>query len=328
MPRLRRRLTPALSTLLPLALACSGPGVGGPGSSEGTSATTEATTSAGSDGASSTTVATSGDASSGTATATATATTTTTTTSAGDPSGSSCNFICDSDSETGPVDPNECDIWNDACPEGEKCAFTSQGGEWWNATQCVPIDRNPGAPGDPCTYVGDGTSGVDTCDKGTMCWNVDPETKMGHCSALCTGSSEACWEDPASCCADGWSCAQSRSGLLAICIKDCSPLLQDCPNAGEVCYPVSDKFQCAPDVSGEMGAAGDPCEFVNVCDPKTFCGNPTAFPGCDPMAGGCCIPFCDLNAPECPDKTACEPWYDPMETPAGYENVGACVIPE
>ena len=35
---------------------------------------------------------------------------------------------------------------------------------------------------------------------------------------------------------------------------------------------------CAPDASGEGGAAGQTCEFINVCDPGTACVNPMLVP--------------------------------------------------
>ncbi|MEZ4449138.1 MAG: hypothetical protein R3B09_06635 [Nannocystaceae bacterium] len=77
-----------------------------------------------------------------------------------------------------------------------------------------------------------------------------------------------------------------------------------------------------------MGAAGEDCDFINACDPGSYCGDPAIYPGCDPNAAGCCIPFCSLKAPDCAMGTACQPWYDPMDgVPPGYEDVGACVIP-
>ena len=174
---------------------------------------------------------------------------------------------------------------------------------------------------------GSGVSGIDSCVKGAMCWNVDPETNVGICVGLCQGSEQACVDDVSTCCPPKQFCTISGSGVLILCLESCDPIVQDCFDPGEVCYPAGNSFQCAPDDSGDMGAVGDPCEFINACDPGTFCGNPAAYPGCDPMAGGCCIPFCPLDAPECVAGTECEPWYDPMDVPPGYENLGACVIP-
>ena len=41
------------------------------------------------------------------------------------------------------------------------------------------------------------------------------------------------------------------------------------------CYPrgINEVFTCVPDASGEMGVYGDPCEYINVCDPGLFCAS-------------------------------------------------------
>ena len=215
------------------------------------------------------------------------------------------------------------------CPEGEKCnAWANDGGGAWNSTKCVPVDPDPDDVHEPCSVEGSGVSGIDSCVKGAICWNVDPETNTGHCVGLCQGDEVKCTRDPSSCCPPGFACTVGQMATLILCLQECDPILQDCLGGGEVCYPVGNSFECYPDVSGDMGAAGDPCEFINACDPATFCGDPAAYPGCEPMAGWCCIPFCALDNPgTCVAGTECEPWYDPMDVPPGYENLGACLIP-
>ena len=148
----------------------------------------------------------------------------------------------------------------------------------------------------------------------------------GVCVALCVGYERKCSEDPASCCDPGAACIISNGGVLILCLPACDPLLQDCDAQGEGCYPVGDTFQCAPDLSGDKGMPGDPCESVTDCDPGTFCGNPAIYPGCDPKAAGCCIPFCELDMPVCVDGTECTPWYA-MTPPPGHEKLGSCLIP-
>lgn len=312
----------AFAFALAFGLACSGPGAGTGATSESASATTEAATTGGStDGVSSTGAASTADASTATTTSTGDATTTST----GDATTAGCSFLC---LDGGGWPPVECGPWNPDCPEGEKCVpFANDGGGSWNANKCVPVARDPKLPGELCTAPLGGLAGLDDCDAESLCWHVNPETDMGYCAPFCGGSERACYYDPASCCEPGFACYISSVGVYALCLKLCSPLLQDCPGL-DVCYPVGNAFECAPDVSGDMGSVGDPCEYINVCDPKTFCGDPAAFPGCDLQAGGCCIPFCDLNAPACPDKTVCTPWYDPMDVSPGYEHIGACVIPD
>lgn len=225
----------------------------------------------------------------------------------------------------------ECDIWaQDDCCEGEKCiASVNSGGSAWSVARCVPIDPDPDPVGAVCTFVVEDGVELDTCVPGAMCWSVDPETNVGVCVALCEGSDHGCHLDPWSCCPDGFACTIASSGVLILCLEFCDPIAQNCLAEGDVCRPTSDYywFGCSPDVSGDMGAAGDPCEYIYVCDPGTYCGDPAAYPGCDPNAGGCCIPFCPLDRPECTPGTECMPWYDPVDTPPGYENLGACTIP-
>ena len=65
--------------------------------------------------------------------------------------GSSCGFVCDSSDTAG----DTCDLWEQDCPEGEKCnPWANDGGASWNALRCVPIDPNPDGVGEPCTVSG------------------------------------------------------------------------------------------------------------------------------------------------------------------------------
>jgi hypothetical protein len=217
----------------------------------------------------------------------------------------------------------ECDFWEQDCPRGEKCMpWANDGGNVWNALRCSPIADDPDAVGEPCTVEGSGVSGIDSCEAGSMCWDVDPETLQGYCVGFCTGSPD----DPM--CEDPYqSCALGSDGPLALCFPLCDPLLQDCAE-GQACYGIDDVFNCIPDASGEMGAPGDECEYLNVCDPGTFCASAELVPGCPGMVG-CCTPFCDVNEvpPACLPGQECTPWYEVGEAPPGYENVGACVLP-
>jgi len=234
-----------------------------------------------------------------------------------------CNFLCPLDGGSGVF---ECDMFAQDCPEGEKCMpWANDGGNAWNATRCSPIDESPGQAGDECEVEGSGVSGLDDCDIATMCWDVDPETNMGTCAAMCSGDeSNPLCEDPDT------ACINVNDGAIVLCLPLCDPLLQDCPD-GQACYGIDESFTCVPDASGEMGVYGDPCEFINACDPGLFCANADGVPGC---AGtqGCCSEFCDLDDPtgdaQCSGSAggqSCVTW---SETPQpGLESVGACVIP-
>jgi hypothetical protein len=220
----------------------------------------------------------------------------------------------------------ECDIFEEDCPRGSKCMpWADDGGNSWNATKCVPIARDPNAVGEPCTVEGSGVSGVDDCELHAICWDVDPRTNMGVCVAMCSGTAD----DPG--CLDACeTCVITSEGVLTLCLPSCDPLADDC-GPGQVCYPIVDDFGCAPDASGDLGAAGDPCEYINACDAGLFCANPYAVPGCDGLAG-CCALFCDTATVDpCPDAPAgveCVPWW--TEPPPGgcvTPTLGACVLP-
>jgi hypothetical protein len=223
----------------------------------------------------------------------------------------------------------ECDVWNDDCPVGEKCMpWANDGGSSWNATKCSPLDPNPAQVGDSCTVEGSGVSGIDNCDTAMMCWNVDPETNEGVCIAFCDGSeANPVCEDTQT------QCVITNEGVLILCLPNCDPITPgSCPE-GQACYPVDDSFACAPDAGAEMGAYGDACEFLNVCDPGLFCALPDSVPDCS-GSKGCCSPFCDLSDPDasanCPGAAGgqeCTPWYEPGQEPPNLGDVGACVIP-
>ncbi|MBX7083628.1 MAG: ribulose phosphate epimerase [Nannocystaceae bacterium] len=220
---------------------------------------------------------------------------------------------------------NECDIWAQDCPRMEKCMpWANDGGNSWNATRCSPLDANPGQPGDTCTVEGSGVSGIDSCDLGSMCWNVDPETNMGVCVGFCMGTEAApVCPDPDT------GCSITNNGVLILCLPFCDPLLQDC-SMTEACYPEPNGFFCSPDASGEMGGFGDPCEFLNVCDPGLFCADAATVPDCNGSTG-CCSEYCDISDPgaTCMGQgQECTMFYNEGEAPPGYENVGICIIPQ
>jgi hypothetical protein len=221
----------------------------------------------------------------------------------------------------------ECDVWTQDCPDGEKCMpWANNGGNSWNATRCSPVDDNPGQVGDECTVEGSGVSGIDSCDVGSMCYYVDPETGTGTCVGFCQGSPAAPM------CDQGFLCSISNDGVLILCRRECDPLLQDCMGSA-ACLPAngSDGFVCIVDASGEGGGAGDPCEYLNACDPGLFCANAQVVPNCV-GSGGCCSEFCDLTGPDpdgdCSlDGQVCVSWFEEGAAPPSLVHVGACVLP-
>ena len=222
---------------------------------------------------------------------------------------------------------NECDVFAQDCPDGEKCAgYDGDGDGAWDSTKCVEVVGD-GQHGDGCTADG-GATGFDDCAEGVMCWNVDEEG-VGTCVELCTGT----YEDP-SCAPPNTSCVIINGGSLNLCLPSCDPLLQDC-GEGEVCIgdPNSDGFICVLDASGGVAPEGTPCEFVNVCNPGLMCVSPEFFPSPDCQGSlGCCAPYCDLTDPEAcselsVESAECVPYYEPEPAPPGLENIGVCGVP-
>ena len=118
-------------------------------------------------------------------------------------------------------------------------------------------------------------------------------------------------------------------GVLNLCLPACDPLLQDC-SGGELCIPYIDLFLCALDASGDGGQVFDPCEFANACDAGLLCLNPSAGVECDPNAGGCCSPLCDVTDADlvCPGVgQECLSFYGEDQAPPEFANVGICYIP-
>ncbi|MCY0988746.1 ribulose phosphate epimerase [Nannocystis sp. ILAH1] len=217
--------------------------------------------------------------------------------------------------------PASCSLWEQNCPSGQKCT-PSQG---WSWNECVPLDPEPGAPGQPCTVEDAPGNGGDSCDLASMCWDVDPQTHVGECFLRCTGGPS----DPV--CPDGTTCVLSNHDALILCLPTCHPLAQDCPD-GEACLSSggdSEPFACIAEYSGDEGQVFDSCDYANDCDPGLLCASPEAAVECDPIANGCCLPFCDTEQPvACPGAMqTCQPWFEVGAAPAGYEHVGMCTLP-
>jgi hypothetical protein len=223
-----------------------------------------------------------------------------------------------------------CDIWLQDCPDGEKCtSVDTDANNSWDANVCKMV-MGSGQPGDDCMATdGSGVSGNDDCAKGSMCWDISPDTMLGYCVAFCTGAAN----NPM--CQGDSICAIYNNGTLPLCVPTCDPLAAggDCPNTNNVCVadPGGQGFVCLLNASGDMGPYGAECQFVNSCNQGLFCADAAAVPNCQ-GSQGCCSPFCDLNnmnndCPGAADGQECVPWYEMGMAPPGYEHVGGCAIP-
>lgn len=211
-------------------------------------------------------------------------------------------------------DATECDVWLQDCCPGVKCVpWANDGTSYWNDFRCSPIDDDPDAIGGPCTVEGSGISGIDSCEAGAFCFHVDPETNIGVCAALCTGSPEQpICDDPEQ------TCVIAFDGYFTLCLDRCDPLQDDC-DAG-VCAPFVDEFVCG-DARGSDNAIGDQCWGTWDCASGGVCTSVDRLPACE--GPYCCAAYCDLTLVEpCPEGLVCDPWYrDGGESP-----IGVCVV--
>ncbi len=216
----------------------------------------------------------------------------------------------------------QCDPKLQDCPAGEKCTAVSSGpGEPWGLNKCVAKNGSDQV-GDPCDIEDGKYTGIDNCDVGLICLLTDDEGKGGACVEFCDGSDQ--------CPKTGAKCVVYNEGSLPICLTDCDPLIQDCPE-GQACYnSAGDDFVCFKEsaMPGE-GAPGDECSYINQCQKGSFCANPAAVANCG-AATGCCTPYCAVSEGNdvCQEGEVCSPFFvDGMEPP-GLEDVGVCAIPE
>ena len=216
----------------------------------------------------------------------------------------------------------DCDTFAQDCPDGMKCMpWADDGGATWNALRCSPVVDEPAGLDEPCTVEDGPASGLDTCDVGLMCWDVDLDSLEGTCIALCGGSAT----EPT--CQAGSTCETGAAGpSFGLCLTVCNPLADDC-DEGEQCVPIDADFRCVAEARDPLGY-GEPCESLVECGSGLVCVN-EEFSPCD--GEPCCTAFCDVSDgdpnPACPDAASgqiCTPWYED-EPPDGFENLGVCV---
>ena len=214
----------------------------------------------------------------------------------------------------------DCDMYEQDCPEGEKCVPYASTGSVWDGYKCVPILGDQ-APGEPCTYGGV-VDATDDCDATSHCWDVmdvDGEA-IGTCMVICTGN----YDEPE--CPPMSDCL-IRNFSANVCIPTCDPIIQDC-GEGLACFWANGNFNCI--FTTQDIPAGQPCGFINDCAAGLLCLAAEAVPGCEGVA--CCSGFCDLNLGDGPCEallpgTVCASFFEEGMAPAGYEHVGLCLLP-
>jgi len=188
--------------------------------------------------------------------------------------------------DAGPI-ATECDPYTPgSCPDGQKCSVVLHGAGTMTATiafECVNSPARPRGDGVICPRFGidanDGTSAVtgdtdltDDCQQGLFCFD-DATGRFNRCQPLCG--------------ADGITCPDRNFCLtlnseppFGICRRasDCDPVFQTGCRAGQGCYLIGDTggnllgtcFDFQPE-DGGTGAPGDPCMFIDTCQPGSQC---------------------------------------------------------
>ena len=245
----------------------------------------------------------------------------------GDPTGSDPSDPTSAETGTFIVSPDggiagQCDPKTQDCPDGEKCTAVSIApGEPWGGNTCVP-KKGDAQVGDPCDIEDGKYTGIDNCDLGLICLLTDDEGKGGACVEFCDATDQ-CVDTP------GAKCTVYNDGALPICLNECDPLIQDCPE-GQACYnSAGDNFVCFKEsaMPGE-GTPGSECAYINQCQKGTFCAAATALAEC--ATPSCCTPYCPVsggNAP-CNAGEDCVAFFVEGMAPPGLEDVGVCALPE
>lgn len=234
--------------------------------------------------------------------------------------GEGVGFLIDPD---GGVADIECGVWEDEnlCPRGEDCSpWANDGGPVWNATLCDPVPDNPDSVGEFCVAEGSPVSGLDSCEAQSMCFGVDPKTLQGTCVAYCLGEF-----DSTSCADPDAVCVVGNDLTIAVCLRGCDPLLQDCDN-GEMCvgnYGEQTGFFCIPPGTPYVNAGGVQPAACNVGQVGVA---PALVQECTD-GEPCCAEFCDVSQPDpCAAGLECTLWT-PEGTCPGVCDEAVCLSP-
>ncbi len=218
-----------------------------------------------------------------------------------DPGGSSAGWVAFNDpacaDEPGPrgtelTGSDECDQLSESCPAGQKCVVTNG---YYGDAVCRPIVEDPDAPGEPCSVFGDPRDAFDSCEKHSSCF---PYMSGPRCA-----STMLSWTT----CPDSKTVTRVNGNETDFrCTENCDPTASVCAAGG--CVPFGSRFLCVP-VEPGPGEAGEACEAPNGCASGFACVQPELWDGCDSQGLGCCLPYCNTQAPECPQGLTCASWW-------------------
>lgn len=320
----RGAFTLALSCLLISACSSDASNFGSEGNQTGAGSGASSTAGTSSDSSETETSSSAGTDDAGTTSSTGGGGPTSSTASSSDGQTESCGTeSCEPDEGA----QRECEVVDQNCPPGQKCMpYASAGDLNRDSTHCVEVVADPQPPGAPCTVDDWPASGFDSCDDQSMCFNVDPETLAGTCAAFCDGDSwpYSC-EDPLA------HCLLANEKLVAVCVRDCDPLKQDCAE-GQACYPTeSGTYECDWDQSGSEGNYQSACTSHRDCQAGSLCAPGMFVYGCADEA--CCTDFCaldqeqldDLGCPDMDKGVECRSLHQPLGLPAPGKQHGACL---
>jgi hypothetical protein len=213
-------------------------------------------------------------------------------------------------------DSHGCDPFFQDCPQGEKCVPYASSGDGWDANKCVAVTGDQ-VTGEACTYDGEQPA-TDDCDATGICLDRDGDM-LGTCHAFCTGTAD----EPE--CLDDLLCEFYPQSVVALCVEQCDPLLQDC-SAPFGCYWEDTGFHCLP--GGDDMPTGEPCIYVNDCPPGNMCVEAALLPSCD--GDDCCTAICELGLGEnlcLLPGSECVPFFEEDAAPEGFKKVGLCLAP-
>lgn len=179
--------------------------------------------------------------------------------------------------------------------EGQKCVVYGLErrravGRLW---KCVAVVDDPVGPNDPCVTMDAWNSGLDTCEKGTMCWQYGGEGLAGIACRRGGSRAEPSCSDPSQYC----RILGDDDLTPYLCFTQCDPVAQDCP-AAQVCRPDyywNLIFSCYAQGGGADGLFAA-CTAAS-CQPGLVCLPADTAVECDPGLEGCCTPYCDFGCP-------------------------------